>query len=271
MAPSASGDGNPISQMAQRRKRADQNHLNNVGDQPKPQRLPNVFQCLVGFFAQAARKQFGETAAVKLRLGGEIEAGDHRHYDRLEKSDAHSEHAAENIGYGKTVAALDVLQNDLTGLRSLQSLHDARHAAIGVLHDVGEFGLNLRAEQITRPGDYGDHKNSGRDQGEGFRQLAPAHEWLGDKTQQYGNENGADDNENDIKQKPNHYRNECDRNEDYRPSEEFRRRQLWSHRSLAMQASTSIARTEAGRVWGEFAARYACAAQLKTGEKTRCS
>ena len=36
-----------------------------------------------------------------------------------------------------------------------------------------------------------------------------------------GNENGANDNENDVEQKPNQYRNECDRNENQRPPEEF--------------------------------------------------
>ena len=53
------------------------------------------------------------------------------------------------------------------------------------------------------------------------------------------NENGANDNENDVEQKPNQYRNECDRNENQRPPEEFGGGQLWSHRLLAMQANTS--------------------------------
>ena len=86
----------------------------------------------------------------------------------------------------------------------------------------------------------------------------------------YGNENSANDDENDIEQKLNQYGTSATETKiTARQKNSAVISRGRADRSPCKQESPLLARKRVA--FGEFAARYACAAHPKTGERTRCS
>jgi hypothetical protein len=64
------------------------------------------------------------------------------------------------------------------------------------------------------------------DKGNGFRKLGLVRGRFGDEAQQHRDKNRADHDQDDVKQKPDQYRDQCHQNDDRGPREEFDSSQL---------------------------------------------
>ena len=90
-----------------------------------------------------------------------------------------------------------------------------------------QLGLDLRAEQVCSATDDADDQNARHHERNALRQLAPADQRLGNKVQQNADQDRADRDQNDVKQKPDQNRNEGETQNNRRPFEKFGRGHPW--------------------------------------------
>jgi len=119
-------------------------------------------------------------------------------------------------------------------------VHDVGHRGVGALHHVGQFRIDLGTEQVSGAGDDCRGEEPRTDKGNRFRKSAPAGERLGNQSQQHGNENRPDHDQNDIEQKPDQHRDQCDQNDDHNPRKKFDRRHLPPRLSVSVQRWTPV-------------------------------
>jgi len=134
---------------------------------------------------------------------------------------------------------LDVREQNLADLGSLQPRCERRRRGCGALQHVAHLRVDLRPEQVAGSAGRPDDNGTGDRQGAPLRQLAPGGQRLGEQPQQRGNDDRADDHENDIEQKPYQNRDESNKEDDGRSFEKFEPVHSRWRQSFSIQTAAS--------------------------------
>jgi hypothetical protein len=113
----------PMPAISLRGQHADQDHLDQLADQPEAERLADAVDDPGGVFMGARREQPDQTVAVVVRLRREIDAADDHDDERFKESRADFQETRENARH-RNVRAAEVIEQEFAVWRTLEAAMD---------------------------------------------------------------------------------------------------------------------------------------------------